>query len=112
LGKLERRVGLELEPIAEPTAAVHLGGAPLKPVMRVDDARQLQVVIDLEQANGHEVNKAQLAGRFGVSRGRIRQALTMREAGRDLFVSPPELRTVTNSTGFVYWEPLENPRQH
>jgi hypothetical protein len=106
--ELALRFGKELP--AEPApAAVPSGGAPLEPVMPVEDARRLQAVIDLARSNQHPLNIAQLARRFGVSRGRIRQAIRMREKGLDLFVSPPELQTDTDRIGKVFWATLENP---
>jgi hypothetical protein len=94
---------------ALPEATRHPGGPPLKPVMPVEHARQLQAVIDVALKDGNELVIDRLARRFDVSRGRIRQAVEKRRRGDDLSVSPPELRTVTDSTGFVYWAPPENP---
>ena len=86
-------------------------GPPLKPVMRVDDARQLQAVIDRARQNGNELVIADLAKRFRVSRKRIYQAIAKRERREDLFLSVRNPGEDTNTTDFVYWVPEKKPRK-
>jgi hypothetical protein len=78
--------------------------------MPLDDARQLQAVIDRALQNGNELGITQLADRFGINRDRVRQAMELRRRGHDLCGKPPAgFSTVSRKPGMAYWPTLEKP---
>jgi hypothetical protein len=101
----------EPSPARSGEAPAHPGGRPLRPVMRIEDARRLQDVIDLARENGNRIVVAQLARSFKISRDRVDQAIELRRAGRDLSETLPEFSAVSRSTGFVYWPTVKKPRK-
>jgi hypothetical protein len=90
------------------------GGRPTRGVMAAEDARKLEMALDLILRNGHDPNLTELAGRFGVSRDRIRQALTMRDRGvslHDPARGSRQLATVLDSSGNVHWPSMRKLRK-
>lgn len=111
LERIEARLGFEPFAVPEQPGITQPGGRRLKPVMALDKAGELQVVIDRARENGHKLVITDLVQRFGINRDRVVQAIELRKRGHDLRETPPEFSAVSRSTEFAYWPTVPRPRK-